>query len=46
MRSSGGLAGQIRTLYRLGPVGTVSDRQLLDRFLDRTDPEASEGGLR
>ena len=42
MRSSGALVGQFRTLYRLGPVGTVSDRQLLDRFLDRTDPEASE----
>ncbi len=42
MRSSGTLVGQIGTLYRLGPVGTVSDRQLLDRFLDRTDPETSE----
>jgi RNA polymerase sigma factor (sigma-70 family) len=41
-RSSGELVGQIRTLYRLGAVGTVSDRQLLDHFLDRTDPEVSE----
>src|SRR5271165_6316719 len=42
MSSTGALVGQIRTLYRLGPVGTLSDRQLLDRFLDRTDPEASD----
>ncbi len=41
-RSSGEIVGQIRTLYRLGAVGTVCDRQLLDRFLDRTDLEVSE----
>ena len=41
-RSSNVLVGQIRMLYRLGPIGTVSDRQLLDRFLDRTDPAASD----
>jgi RNA polymerase sigma factor (sigma-70 family) len=42
MISPGTFVGQIRTLYRLGPVGPLSDRQLLERFLERSDPAASE----
>jgi len=45
MRSSGPVVEQIHTLYRLGSVGSFTDSQLLDRFLDRTDPEASEAAF-
>jgi RNA polymerase sigma factor (sigma-70 family) len=39
------LIGQIGTLYHLGAAGTLSDGQLLERFLSRDDPVASEAAF-
>jgi RNA polymerase sigma factor (sigma-70 family) len=44
-RSGGVLPGQLRAIYSLGAVGDVSDGQLLDRFLAREDPAASEAAF-
>ena len=44
-KTSAALAGQIQTLYRLGAAGSLSDRQLLARFLDRSDPDRSEAAF-
>jgi len=41
-RSSSVLTGQLGTLYNLGTVGSLTDDQLLERFLARNDPEAAE----
>ncbi|MGP0063332.1 MAG: sigma-70 family RNA polymerase sigma factor [Isosphaeraceae bacterium] len=39
------LGGQLGTLYHLGAAGTLTDGQLLDRFLTRNDPAASEAAF-
>jgi RNA polymerase sigma factor (sigma-70 family) len=44
-RTRGALGGQLDTLYRLGSVGAVTDGQLLERFLTRDDPAASEAAF-
>ena len=44
-RSSGALAGPLGTLYHLGAAGTLTDGQLLERFLTRNDPAASEAAF-
>jgi RNA polymerase sigma factor (sigma-70 family) len=44
-RSSPVLVGQLTTLYKLGAAGTLTDGQLLERFLARTDPAASEAAF-
>jgi hypothetical protein len=41
-RSSTVLADQLGTLYRLGTVGGLRDGELVERFLARNDPAASE----
>jgi len=41
-RSNTVVAGQLGTLYSLGAVGSLTDDQLLERFLARNDPEAAE----
>ena len=40
------LAGSLGTLHTLGSTGTLTDGQLLDRFLDRRDPAASDAAFR
>ena len=45
VRSSPVLGGQLSMLYKLGAVGTLTDGQLLDRFLARDDPAASEAAF-
>ena len=40
------LADQLGTLYRLGTVGALPDDQLVERFLARNDPAASEAAFR
>ena len=44
-RSSPVLGGPISMLYNLGAAGTMTDGQLLDRFLARNDPDASEAAF-
>src|SRR5262249_4330039 len=44
-RTSGLLAGQLGTLYSLGTVGTMTDGQLLERFLARNDAAASDAAF-
>jgi RNA polymerase sigma factor (sigma-70 family) len=44
-RSSASLAGQLGTLYHLGTAGTLTDGQLLEQFLARNDPAASEAAF-
>ena len=44
-RSSGAAAGQLGSLYSLGAAGGLTDGQLLERFLDRDDPAASEAAF-
>jgi RNA polymerase sigma factor (sigma-70 family) len=44
-KTIGSLAGQLQTLYRLGAAGSLSDRQLLARFLDRSDLGRSEAAF-
>ncbi len=44
-RSSGKAAGHLGSLYSLGAAGSLTDGQLLDRFLDRDDPEAAEAAF-
>ena len=39
------LGGQLGTLYHLGAAGSLTDGQLLDRFLTRDDPAASEAAF-
>ena len=39
------LAGQLGTLYRLGNVGSLADDQLVELFLAREDPAASEAAF-
>ena len=41
-RSSPDLGNQLTTLYSLGAAGSLTDGQLLDRFLARMDPAASD----
>ncbi len=44
-RSSPELGGPLTALYKLGVAGTLTDGQLLERFLARTDPAASEASF-
>ena len=44
-RSSGAAAGQLGSLYSLGAAGSLTDGQLLERFLTRDDPAASEAAF-
>ncbi len=44
-RSSGAAAGQLGSLYSLGAVGSLTDGQLLERFLTRDDPATSEAAF-
>ena len=44
-RSNTDLAGQLGTLYSLGTVGSLQDDQLVERFLARNDPAASEAAF-
>ena len=44
-RSSPILVDQLSLLYKLGAAGTLTDGQLLDRFLARNDPAASEAAF-
>ena len=44
-RSSGAAAGQLGSLYSLGAAGSLTDGQLLERFLARDDPAASEAAF-
>ena len=44
-RSSLVLGDQLSLLYNLGAAGTLTDGQLLDRFLARSDPAASEAAF-
>ena len=44
-RSSGAAAGQLGSLYNLGAAGSLTDGQLLERFLARDDPAASEAAF-
>ncbi len=44
-RSNGVVAGQLGSLYSLGAAGSLSDGQLLERFLARDDPMASEAAF-
>ncbi len=44
-RSSPVLGSTLTTLYRLGAVGTLTDGQLLEWFLARNDPAASEAAF-
>ncbi len=44
-RSSPVLGDQLSMLYKLGAAGTLTDGQLLDRFLARNDPAASEAAF-
>jgi RNA polymerase sigma factor (sigma-70 family) len=39
------LGGPLSTLYNLGAAGTLTDGQLLDRFLTRDDPAGSEAAF-
>jgi RNA polymerase sigma factor (sigma-70 family) len=45
-RSGTILADQLGTLYRLGTVGGLPDDQLVEQFLARNDPAASEAAFR
>jgi RNA polymerase sigma factor (sigma-70 family) len=44
-RSNPVLGGPLAALYNLGAAGTMTDGQLLDRFLARNDPAASEAAF-
>ncbi len=44
-QSSPVLGDQLSLLYNLGAAGTLTDGQLLDRFLARNDPAASEAAF-
>ena len=44
-RSTGSLGGQLSMLYSLGAAGPLTDGQLLERFLTRSDPAASEAAF-
>ncbi len=44
-RSSPDLGSKLTTLYTLGAAGTLTDGQLLERFLARMDPAASEAAF-
>ena len=44
-RSSPDLGSQLTTLYTLGVAGTLTDGQLVERFLARMDPAASEAAF-
>jgi RNA polymerase sigma factor (sigma-70 family) len=44
-RSSPDLGNQLTTLYTLGVAGTLTDGQLVERFLARMDPAASEAAF-
>ncbi len=44
-RSSGAAAGQLGSLYSLGAAGSLTDGQLLERFLTRDDPTAAEAAF-
>jgi RNA polymerase sigma factor (sigma-70 family) len=42
---SGAVVGQLGSLYTLGAAGSLTDGQLLERFLTRDDPVASEAAF-
>ena len=44
-RSGGAAAGQLGSLYNLGAAGSLTDSQLLERFLTRDDPTAAEAAF-
>jgi RNA polymerase sigma factor (sigma-70 family) len=44
-RSSGAAAGPLGALFTLGAAGSLTDGQLLERFLTRDDPSASEAAF-
>ena len=44
-RSSGMAAGQLGSLFCLGAAGSLTDGQLLERFLARDEPAASEAAF-
>jgi len=44
-RSNAVLTGQLGTLYALGTVGSLTDSQLLERFLARDNPEESDAAF-
>jgi RNA polymerase sigma factor (sigma-70 family) len=44
-RSSPDLGSQLTTLYTLGAAGSLTDGQLLERFLARMDPAASDAAF-
>ncbi len=44
-RSNTVVGSQLAMLYKLGAAGTMTDGQLLERFLSRTDPAASEAAF-
>jgi RNA polymerase sigma factor (sigma-70 family) len=44
-RSSGAAADQLGSLYNLGAAGSLTDGQLLERFLTRDDPTAAEAAF-
>ncbi len=44
-RSSPDLGSQLAAIYKLGAAGTLTDGQLLERFLARTDAAASEAAF-
>jgi RNA polymerase sigma factor (sigma-70 family) len=44
-RSSPDLSSQLTTLYTLGAAGSLTDGQLVERFLARLDPAASEAAF-
>jgi RNA polymerase sigma factor (sigma-70 family) len=46
VRSLTALADQLGTLYGLGAAGSLRDDVLVDRFLERNDPTASEAAFR
>jgi hypothetical protein len=44
-RTNSVLVGELGRLYNLGSVGSVSDSQLLERYLARNEPAASEAAF-
>ncbi len=45
-RTYSGLAGSLTTLHTIGVAGSLTDGQLLERFLDRRDPADSDTAFR
>jgi RNA polymerase sigma factor (sigma-70 family) len=45
-RAFAALAGSVSTLYTIGSAGRLTDGQLLERFLDRREPSASDAAFR